>query len=142
MAKKKVFVSFDYTTDKHFKQILETWDADPDFEFQFCIDLPPDINPDNINRVKAELMSRIHSAAYTFVIVGKHANRSDRHAKLIGHKNWINFEIFHSRQNRNKIAAVKLDADHELPDELAKTRVVWAPEFNKDHIIKALKEAL
>ena len=139
MTKKKVFVSYDYSTDKHFKQLLESWEEDPEFEFQFCIEPPLDINTENIAHVKAELTARIHSASHTLVIVGKHANKDDRHAKLIGHKNWINFEIFHSRQHQNKIVAVKLDVNHELPDELLKAHVAWAPEFKKEHVIKALK---
>jgi hypothetical protein len=141
MPKKKVFVTYDYGTDKHFRQILEGWDDDPEFEFHFCIDPPLDINPDNISRVKAELTARIHSSTHTLVIVGRHANKDDRHARLIGHKNWINFEIFQSRQNQNKIAAVKLHETHEPPDELAKAHVSWATAFQKDDIIRALTEA-
>ena len=141
MTRKKVFVSFDYTADKSFKQILEEWALGTEYEFEFCIDPPHEINPDNIGRIKTELSSRIHSASHTLVLVGVDANKGDRHARLIGHKNWINFEIFQSRQNRNKIAAVKLNKNHELPDELAKSSVSWAMEFQKDDILKALNEA-
>ena len=35
MAKKKVFVSFDFDHDKHYKYLLEAWDANPDFDFVF-----------------------------------------------------------------------------------------------------------
>ncbi len=141
MTKKKVFVSYDYAADKHFKQLLESWDEDPEFEFQFSLDPPLDVNQENVARIKAELTARIHSASHTLVIVGRHANKDDRHAKLIGHKNWINFEIFHSRRNNNKIIAVRLDPDHDLPDELLKTHVAWAPAFKREHVMKALKEA-
>ncbi len=141
MSKKKVFVSYDYGTDKHLRQILESWEDDPEFEFEFCVDPPVDVNPENIHRIKSELSARIHSASHTLVIVGRHANKDDRHAHLIGHKNWINFEIYQSRWNQNKIAAVKIDQLHELPEELHKANVSWAMEFSKEHVIQALRNA-
>lgn len=33
MAKKKVFVSFDYDDDKNYRNLLKAWDANPDFDF-------------------------------------------------------------------------------------------------------------
>lgn len=35
MAKKKVFVSFDHTYDKHYKFLMQVWDKNPNFEFDF-----------------------------------------------------------------------------------------------------------
>jgi hypothetical protein len=36
MAKKRVFVSFDYENDKHYKFLLEAWDANKNFDFLFA----------------------------------------------------------------------------------------------------------
>ena len=33
MATKKVFVSYDYVNDKHYKNLLLAWDANRDFAF-------------------------------------------------------------------------------------------------------------
>ena len=35
MAKKKVFVSFDYEKDKQYYFLLKAWDANSDFDFSF-----------------------------------------------------------------------------------------------------------
>ena len=35
MAKKTIFVSFDYKNDKHYKLLLQAWNSHPDFEFNF-----------------------------------------------------------------------------------------------------------
>jgi hypothetical protein len=35
MAKKKVFVSFDYDNDKRYKTLLKAWDANPNFDTSF-----------------------------------------------------------------------------------------------------------
>ena len=35
--KKKVFVSFDYTNDKHYKYLLDAWDKNKNMDFVFGI---------------------------------------------------------------------------------------------------------
>lgn len=141
MAKKKVFVSFDYDNDKHYKYLLEAWDANPDFDFVFSDKTPDEIDTTNIGRIKAALTAKINSATHTLVIVGKEANKIHKHSKLIGFKNWLNFEIYQSKQNSNKIAAVKIDKSYESPDELIGAGASWAMSFEEDAIIKALNEA-
>lgn len=141
MAKKKVFVSFDYDNDKHYKYLLEAWDANPDFDFVFSDKTPDEIDTNNIGRIKAAITAKINSATHTLVIVGKEANTTHKHSKLIGFKNWINFEIYQSKQNRNKIAAIKIDKSYESPEQLIGAGASWAMSFTQDAIIKALKEA-
>jgi len=141
MEKNKVFVSFDYDNDKHYKYLLEAWDANPDFDFVFSDKTPDEIDTTNIGRIKAAITAKINSATHTLVIVGKEANKTHRHSKLIGFKNWINFEIYQSKQNKNKIAAVKIDKSYESPEQLIGAGASWAMSFTQDAIIKALKEA-
>ena len=141
MSKKKVFVSFDYDNDKHYKYLLEAWDANPDFDFVFSDKTPDEIDSTNIGRIKSALTSRINSATHTLVIVGKEANKIHKHSKLIGFKNWINFEVYQSKQNGNKLAAVKLDSKNESPEELVGAGASWAMSFKEDSIIQALNEA-
>ena|SRR3989338_1907429 len=141
MAKKKVFVSFDYDNDKHYKFLLEAWDANPEFEFVFSDATPTEIDSNNIGRVKAALTAKVNNATHTLVIIGKEVNKLHRHSRLIGFKNWINFEIHQSRENGNKIVAVKLDRENESPDELTGAGASWAMSFNQAAIIKALNEA-
>ena len=141
MEKNKVFVSFDYDNDKHYKYLLEAWDANPDFDFVFSDKTPDEIDTTNIGRIKAAITAKINSATHTLVIVGKEANKTHRHSKLIGFKNWINFEIYQSKQNKNKIAAVKIDKSYESPEELLSVGASWAMSFEEDAIIKALNEA-
>jgi len=141
MAKKKVIVSFDWDNDKHYKYLLEAWDANPDFVFVFNDKTPDEIDSTNIGRIKAVLTAKINSATHTLVIVGKEANKTHKHSKLIGFKNWLNFEIYQSKQNKNKIAAVKIDKSYESPEQLIGAGASWAMSFTQDAIIKALNEA-
>ena len=139
MAKKKIFVSFDYDNDRRYKYILEAWHANPEFEFSFADATSREINSENVGRVKAALTRKIRNATHTLVIVGKEANKRHKNHKLIGFKNWINFEIYQSKQNGNKMVGVKIDRSNESPDELLRAGASWAMSFTQEAIIKALK---
>ncbi|EIU7824642.1 TIR domain-containing protein [Vibrio vulnificus] len=141
MAKKKVFVSFDYDNDKHYKFLLEAWDANSDFDFTFSDQSSKEINSWDIPVVKAGLTKKINSATHTLVLVGKEANKKHKDSKEIGYKNWLNFEIAKSKANKNKLVAVKLDRTNESPEEILGAGASWAMSFNEGSIIKALDEA-
>ena len=106
MAKKKVFVSFDYENDKHYKFLLESWDANPKFEFKFSDKSAHEIKTDDIGRVKAGLTRKIKDATYTLVLIGKYANKKHPDSDLIGDINWINWEINKSKELGNKLGPV------------------------------------
>lgn len=141
MVKKQVFVSFDYENDKEYKYLLEAWDANPDFEFEFSDATPHEIKSRDVGRVKAALTAKINDAKYTLVIVGREANERYKDADLIGFKNWINFEIHQSKANKNKLVGVKIDKSFESPEELVGAQASWAMSFTEDAIIKALNSA-
>jgi hypothetical protein len=141
MAKKKVFVSFDYDNDKHYKFLLKAWDANPDFNFVFSDLSSAEINSWAIPTVKGALTTKINAATYTFVIVGKEANKKHADSVEIGYKNWLNFEVAKSKANRNKLVAVKLSSTNTSPDELLNSGASWAMSFTRDTIIKALNNA-
>lgn len=141
MAKKKVFVSFDYDNDKHYKYLLEAWDANPDFDFKFSDLSSSEINSWDIPTIKSTLTTKINAATYTLVLVGKEANKKHSDSVEIGYKNWLNFEIAKSKTNGNKLVAVKLSSTNTSPDELLSSGASWAMSFTRDTIIKALDDA-
>lgn len=141
MAKKKVFVSFDYENDKHYKFLLEAWDANPNFDFYFSDLSSREIQSWDIPTIKSALTTKINQATYTLVIVGKYANSYHKDSKEIGFKNWLNFEIARSKSAGNKLVAVKLDREYTSPDELLYSGAEWAMSFSKESIINALEKA-
>lgn len=141
MAKKKVFVSFDYEKDKKYKFLLEAWDANPEFDFSFSDRSSQGIDSWNIPSIKAALTRKINSATYTLVLVGKEANKKHADSVEIGFKNWLNYEIAKSKENTNKLVAVKLSSTNTSPDELFGSGAKWAMSFKQEAIIKALEEA-
>ena len=141
MAKKKVFVSFDWDNDKRYRFLLDAWDANPNFDFLFSVLMPSEVTSDNISRIKAALTARIKSATYTLVIVGKEANTQHKDHVLIGFKNWINYEVNKSAANRNKMVGFKIDNNYASPDELLCAGASWAMSFTQDAITDALNNA-
>jgi hypothetical protein len=56
MAKTKVFVSYDHSEDAHYKTLLQAWDANPNFDFDFDSRGPNvAINSENAATIKASL---------------------------------------------------------------------------------------
>ena len=141
MAKKKVFVSFDYDNDKHYKALLKAWDANPNFDFYFSDLSSNEINSWSVPVVKQVLSKKINEANYTVVLVGKEANKQHSDHKEIGYKNWLNYEVTKSKEHKNKLVAVKLSSTNVSPDELLSSGAKWAMSFNQESIIKALNEA-
>jgi hypothetical protein len=138
MAKRKVFVSFDYENDKHYKYLLEAWDANKEFDFSFRDVSSSEINTSNISRVKAALTEKINQATTTLVIVGKHANSQHPDRQEIGYRNWQCFEVAKSKVAHNRLVAVKIDRTYDSPEGLLNSDASWAMSFTQDAIIKAL----
>lgn len=138
MAKKKVFVSFDYENDRHYKFLLEAWNANSNFDFTFSDETPTEIQSYDIGRIKAALTTKVNNATHTLVIIGKEANKLHKDREKIGFRNWINFEINQSKLNRNKIIAVKIDYTYESPEQLMGVGASWAYSFTQEAILKAL----
>jgi hypothetical protein len=133
-----VFVSFDWDHDRRYKFLLEAWNMNPNFQLVFSDASSGEIDTNNIGRIKGALTAKINTATHTLVIVGQYANSPHSKRNLIGHTNWINFEIAQSKAARNTIVAVKLDRSYTSPDELTGAGANWAMAFNEEAILRAL----
>ena len=141
MAKKRVFVSFDFDDDKHYKYLLDAWNANPRFDFDIVDRTPPEIQSSNIAVVKANLTKRIISATHTLVIIGENANKRHRNWQEIGYRNWINFEVARSKQHRKKLVGVRIKDGYTSPEELMNSGASWAMRFTESAITTALNRA-
>src|SRR3954470_17259294 len=84
MAKPKVFVSYDHSEDAHYKRLLQAWDANPDFDFEFDSRGPNvAIDSKDAAAVKAALATKMKSATHLLVLVGVKSSKSK----------WITWEI-------------------------------------------------
>lgn len=139
MAKKKIFVSFDYDNDKCYKFLLNAWNANSDFEFDFNDHSTQEIQTYDISRVKAALTTKINQATYTIIIVGKEMNKLHKDRAQIGHINWQHFELNQSVVAFKKIIYVKLHITNNLPIDIPAINSRTVIGFTELGIMNALK---
>lgn len=134
MTKKKVFVSYDHSEDAHYKRLLQAWDANPDFDFEFDSRGPNvPIDSDDATKVKQELTKMMKDATHLLVLVGAKSAKSK----------WMVWEIDRAKKSdiKLRLAGVKLEKSNTTPDGLLSAGTAWATSFERDRIVTALNEA-
>ena len=132
MAKKKIFISYDYGNDGYWKNLLVAWDANSLFDFSFN-DTSVDVSVDSTNAaaIKRAISARINNATYFLCIVGKKTHKSG----------WVKWEIEKAVDLKKKLVAVKTDSENTSPDALFGVGASWAMSFTFDSITKAISAA-
>lgn len=133
MAKKKIFISYDYDSDKGYKNLMKAWDANGTFDFSFH-DHSADVSIDSTSStaIKRAISAKINSATYFLCIVGAKTNKS----------NWVKWEIDKAVELKKKLVAVKIDSSNTSPNELLGVGACWAMSFTEDAIKKAINDAM
>ena len=134
MAKTKAFVSYDHSENAHYKRLLQAWDANDTFDFEFDSRGPDvSINSKDAAVIKASLTTMMKNATHLLVIVGAKTASSG----------WVGWEIARAREAdvKLKLAAVKLAKDNVTPAGLLYVGTSWATSFTRDRIVDALKGA-
>jgi hypothetical protein len=129
MAKKKVFISYDYDNDKHYKNLLLAWDKNSDFDFSFndeSVDVSVDSNKRDV--IRRVISARINDSSRFLCIVGEKTHK----------RSWVKWEIEKAVELKKKIVAVKTAKDNDTPSSLLGVGAEWALSFNFDAIKKAL----
>lgn len=127
--KKKIFVSYDYDNDRHYKNLLLAWDAHSLFDFSIH-DHSADvsINSTNASAIKSVISRYINEATYFLVIVGSKTHKSD----------WVKWEINKAVELGKKIVAVKTSRENTSPEELMGVGASWAMSFTYNAIKSAI----
>ena len=132
MARKTIFISFDYDTDKHYKNLLLAWDKNKDFDFQFYDgSLREAINSTNAAYIKGQIKPKILAASRLLCLVGSQTSKSA----------WIDWEIQTAVDNSKKLIGVKIEKANISPAGLLANGATWALSFNFDAIKKAVDES-
>lgn len=132
MAKKKIFISYDYDNDRNYKNLLLAWDANSDFDFSFS-DQSADvgIDSDDAVAIKRAISAKINNATYFLCLVGTKTYLSD----------WVDWEINKAVELNKKLVAVKIDKDNVSPSAILGVGATWALSFTFDAIKKAIDDA-
>lgn len=132
MAKKRIFISFDYDNDRHYKNLLLAWDKNDEFDFEFYDgSIKSAINSTDAAYIKSKIKPKIVSAPRLLCIVGKEAAKS----------NWIDWEIQTAVDSNKKLIGVKIEKKFASPDKLLANGATWALSFNFDAIKTAVDES-
>lgn len=132
MAKKRVFISYDYDNDKNYKNLLLAWDKNSDFDFSFY-DVSVDVSVDSNDAaaIKRVISARIGEASHFICIVGKKTSKSS----------WIKWEIAKAVELKKRLIVAKIEKENDTPLGLIGEGATWALSFTFDAIKKAVDEA-
>ena len=131
MAKTRIFISFDYDHDKHYKNLLVAWDKNKECDFSFY-DQSVDVSVDSDDAavIKRVISARIRNSTHLLCIVGKHTHKSG----------WVRWEIEKAVELRKKLVAVKTNRSNRTPTALFGVGTSWAMSFTFSAIKKAINE--
>lgn len=129
MAKQKVFISYDYDHDKHYKNLLLAWDKNKEFDFTFydaSVDVSVDSN--DVAAIRRVISARINSCTRFLCIVGQRTHKSS----------WVDWEIKKAIELKKKLVGVKINRNYTTPPALLGAGASWAFSFTFDSIKEAL----
>ena len=132
MAKRKIFISFDYDNDSHYKNLLVAWDKNQHFDFSFydgSVTVP--VNSGSAGPIRRVISQRIAACPRFLCIVGEKTHRS----------NWVSWEIDKAVEMSRSLIAVKTDRHNTTPPNLLNAGAAWALSFSFDAIKKALDDS-
>ena len=132
MAKKKIFVSYDYDNDRHYKYLLLAWDQNSEFDFAMS-DQSADVSIRSYDAaaIKRAISAKINAATRLLCVVGSGTHRSD----------WVAWEIEKAKELGKKLVAVKISYSHTTPSGLLGSGATWAMSFTFDAIKKAVDDS-
>lgn len=134
----KLFISFKFDVDKHYRYLLNAWSQNPAFEIDFIDNTPSEIQSWDIGRIKAVLTKKIKDSDVVLVIIGNHSDDYHRDSDLIGFKNWQYYEIIKAKEFGKKIIALKIDRTNPTPSILYNSGAEWVYSFTKETILQAI----
>ncbi len=133
MATKKIFISFDYEHDSHYKNLLLAWSANPGFPDFYINDQSVTVPVDSPHSgpIRRVISSKIADASAFLCIVGTYTWRS----------RWIAWEIEKAKELRKRIIAVKISKECRTPDALLGAGASWALSFTLEGVKNAIDSA-
>ena len=132
MAKKKIFISYDYDDDKHYKNMLLAWDKNSEFDFGFSNQSADvSIQSTDAAAIKRAISAKINDATYFLCLVGSKTSQSS----------WVAWEIDKAKELKKRLVAVKISPGNTTPSGLLNAGASWAMSFTFDAIKKAIEEA-
>lgn len=132
MAKRRIFISYDYDNDKHYKNLLVAWDKNDLFDFKFydgSVTVP--VNSERAGPIRRTISQKIGDCTRLLCVVGEETHKSS----------WVTWEIEKAVELGKKIIAVKTAKGNTTPTALYGVGAKWALSFTFESIKKAVDES-
>lgn len=127
-----VFISYDFDNDRHYKYLLQAWNANRIFDFSFfdqSVDVS--VNSTEAAPIRRAISRRINQSNILLCLVGEKTHRSG----------WVTWEINKAYELGVKIVAVKIKSTYTTPSALFGKGAEWAYSFTFDSIKNAINKA-
>lgn len=132
MAKRRVFISFDYDIDRRYKNLLVAWDKNKLFDFNFydgSVTVP--VNSTKAGPIRRVISARIGACPRFLCIVGEEIHNS----------RWVAWEIDKAIELNRRIIAVKTNRLNTSPANLLNVGATWAQSFTYAAIKNAIEDS-
>ena len=132
MAKKrKVYISYHYDTDRHYKNLLLAWNKNKNLDFHMR-DQSADLSVNSAEApvIKRILTEKIGQGNYFMVLIGKVTKKCE----------WVKWEIAKAKELEKKIIAIKIHPENKGPAELYGAGAAWALNFRLEAINAAMNK--
>lgn len=128
----KVFISYHYENDRHYKNLIVAWSKNASFDISFydkSVDVS--VNSTKAGPIRRVISSKINDSDVFLCIVGKYTHKSS----------WVDWEIKKAHELKKSFVAVKIDRAYKTPKALYNKNAEWALSFKVDAIQKAINAA-
>lgn len=129
MGKIKMFISYDYDKDRHYKNLLTAWDSHDLFDFEFYdVSVDISVNSTNATYIKDVIRRRILETTHFLCIIGEETWKSG----------WVDWEIKKAAEFNKKIIAVKINNNTTSPTAIFVIGASRAKSFTFESIKNAV----
>lgn len=129
--KRKIFISFHSKNDAKHKNLLNAWQENQDFEFNFHDkSVGISINSDNKDVIKKEISKKLNEANLIFCIIGERTNE----------RAWVNWELEKAKELNKKIIATKIKHNYKSPKCLLNSGIQFI-KFEQEAILEAIRKS-
>ncbi|OMF48711.1 TIR domain-containing protein [Paenibacillus peoriae] len=129
---KKVFVSYDYDNDRHYKNLLLAWSANESEHFKkFTFEdgsTDISVNSTDIGAIRRAISRRMKQCDIFLLLVGEKTHKST----------WCDWEIEKAKELGLKLVAVKISSTNTSPKGILNAGASWARSFTFESIKNAL----
>ena len=131
MKKKKIFISYDYDEDGHYKRLLEAWSKNNNIDIKFHdVSTDVSINSRDKDYIKRCISEDIKSCDIFVTLIGKDTHKCK----------WIEgYEIPEAFKLNKPIAGIRINKSNKIPESFREYHDLLIEGFKLEKILKLIE---